>query len=97
MPIDQKKLLSADIPNFRSIQSGLYRHRRNFIPQAPTNFSDFDVNSDWVTKGELIVKDDYTLPDGGRILMFATNDTLKILANSRALSVDGTFKIAPKL
>ena len=97
LSVDEKKLLAADIPNFRSCQSGLYRHRRNFIPQAPTCFSDFDIHSDWVTQEELIVKDDYTLPDGGRILVFATNDTLKILANSKALSVDGTFKIAPKL
>ena len=69
LTVDQKKLLAADIPNFRSIQSGLYKHRQNFIPRAPTSCADFDINSDWVCQGEMIVQDDYTFPDGGRILV----------------------------
>ena len=43
-----------------------------------------------------LLKDDINLPNG-RILVFATNQTLKILARAKALSADGTFKICPKL
>ena len=63
---DEKLVLFREIPNFRNIQSGLYKHRLQFIPQEPHSFSEFDIHSNWVTQGDIIVK---SLFDG-RILVF---------------------------
>ena len=35
---DEKDLLSLFIPKFTNVMSGLYKHRRQFVPQAPSSF-----------------------------------------------------------
>ena len=58
--------------------------------------ADFDIDSAWfkLESDESIIKGAST---AGDIILFATNATLKILAEARAISIDGTFKMAPKI
>jgi hypothetical protein len=46
---------------------------------------------------ESCVKIDETKPDGTRIIGFASNVTLEILARTDTFCVNGTFKITPKM
>ena len=101
MELDEKITFLQDLPKFRSIQSDLYKKRREFIPPNPPTASGLDVDSDWflynsVTK-ESMVKGDLQLSDGRRILLFSTDEHLKILSRSREILGDGTFRITPSL
>ena len=81
--------------SFRSVQRGLYEFRQSFIPKNPSNVADFNADHDWlkIEKGESIVKGDWPMDDGERILFFSTNECLNILAKAQALCIDGTFKV----
>ena len=61
--------------------------------------TDIDVNLDvfLYREGENVVKADQVLADGWRILLFTTNDHLKILARATQILGDGTFRITPGL
>ena len=61
--------------------------------------TDIDVNLPifFNKEGENIVKADQVLSDGWRIIMFSTNDHLRILARAKQILGDGTFRITPGL
>ena len=46
---------------------------------------------------ETIVKGDRVHRDGLRVLLFATENSLRILARARTILGDGTFRICPSL
>ena len=64
----------------------------------PKEFSEFDSKCPWLNldSGESTVKSDLSI-DESRIILFATNFTLKVLARATAISCDGTFRMCPKL
>ena len=61
--------------------------------------TDIDVNLPifFNKEGENIVKADQVLSDGRRIIMFSTNDHMRILARAKQILGDGTFRITPGL
>ena len=113
---DQRHLFLTEIPSFESLQHTLYQIRREFLPPAPFNQEEFNVNLDWfLIEGcndleesledeesefanlESIVKGDLIHNDGLRVLLFATESSLQILARARTILGDGTFRICPSL
>ena len=101
--IDSKNLFLSEIPSYDTIQATMYRIRREFIPPAPKTQSQLDVNLDWFLldscsqSSESIVKGDILHSNGLRVLLFASDETLKIMSRSRTILADGTFRITPHL
>ena len=94
-----KLLFLQDFPKYLDLKSALLSVRRQVIPPDPKLMTDIDVNLPiFLNKdGENIVKADQVLSDGRRIMMFSTNDHLKILARANQILGDGTFRITPGL
>ena len=94
-----KLLFLQDFPKYLDLKSALLYVRRQVIPPDPKLMTDIDVNLPiFLNKdGENIVKADQVLSDGRRIMMFSTNDHLKILARATQVLGDGTFRITPGL
>ena len=83
---DEKILFLSTIPSYPAMQNALYNIRREFIPPAPANQGDFDVNSEWFEmNGKNIVISDVIHSDGLRVVTFSTTENLEILCRS------GTF------
>ena len=87
------------LSNCRNIQGCLYRYRWQFIPKDPkdphsTDFS-FEHQFFELKDGENIVKHE-TFLDGKRILVNATDQTLKLMSKALSLHIDGTFAITPR-
>ena len=82
--MDQNTMQSflQDFPSWRSIQSRLYRRRRDYIPANPAAMKDVDVEHDWFkyNKDESIVKGDALLDGGRRVILMSTNDHFDLMA-----------------
>ena len=98
---DLKLLFLAQIPSYDTVQTSLYRIRREFIPAAPTSQAELNTNLDWFLVNreprESLVKGDILHSDGLRVLLFASDESLKIMARDRTILADGTFRITPYL
>ena len=96
-----KILFLAQIPSYDTIQTSLYRIRRQFIPPAPSSQTDLDANLDWClvsrNPDESLIKGDIVHSDGLRVLLFSTDESLSILARSSTILCDWTFHICPYL
>ena len=69
------------------------------IPPDPKAMTDIDFSLPvFLTKnGENVVKGEQVLSDGRRVILFTTNEHLKILARAHQILGDGTFRITPGL
>ena len=96
---DLKMHFLSDIPTYEIMASSLYRLRRKIIPAAPNTQAELNVDLDWflLSPEENIVKGDQLHKDGLRVILFASDDSLKIMARARTILADGTFKITPYL
>ena len=96
---DAKILFLSEIPPYDSLATAMYRIRRHYIPPAPRTQAGLDVNLDWffITPEETIVKGDVLHSDGLRVLLFASDESLRIMARARTILGDGTFRITPYL
>ena len=94
-----KLLFLQDFPKYLDMKTALLSVRRQVIPPDPKLMTDIDVNLPiFLNKeGENIVKADQVLSDGRRIIMFSTNDHMRILAIANQILGDGTFRITPGL
>ena len=101
MSYDEKLLFLTDIPSYDTVQSTLYGLRRDFIPPAPNTQAELDTSIQWFNLGgdssESIVKGDTIHSDGLRVLLFASDESLRIMARSQTILADGTFRITPYL
>ena len=89
----------AEIPPYDSLATSMYRIRRLYIPPAPLTQAGLDVSLDWflVSPTETILKGDVLHSDGLRVLLFATDESLRIMARAMTILADGTFRITPYL
>ena len=81
LPFDAKLLFLSEIPPYDSLATGMYRVRRQYIPAAPLTQAGLDVSSDWFmmhSSEETIVKDDILHSDGLRVLLFPSDESLRI-------------------
>ena len=99
MDSNTKLLFLQEFPSYLDLKSSMLSVRRQVIPPDPKFMADIDINLPiFIYKeGENVVKADQVLPDGRRIILFTTNDHLKILARAHQILGDGTFRITPGL
>jgi hypothetical protein len=84
-----------DIPQFRSIRSGLQRTRQELLPPVPRNVYDVDIRGTWRrTWGN----EDYLLEmdNNWGFIFFATRENMIALQRCKYVFIDGTFKTAPR-
>jgi hypothetical protein len=94
----QNEELAAKFPRYDSIQSSLYRARKKTQPNLPHNLEDLVIPEQHrMTKDNqrfLLVD---TGPGPDRIVLFATEDSLRLLSRAIKLWLDGTFKSTPDI
>ena len=91
----QQHGVAAQFPPYESIRSTLNRTRLENIPPVPVNVHHVVLNGVWtVTLGN----DRFLLYQDNRngILVFATDDDIRVLATADCVYVDGTFRSAPR-
>lgn len=87
----------SQLPSFESLRSTLYRSRHEAIPSLPTTRRDVTF-PDRYTKtlsGEdfLYVNDG----DDDKIVIFTTDENIKLMSEAQAFYMDGTFSTCPAL
>ena len=90
--------VACKLPFFSSIKTQLYRQRHFLIPQSAKDVNDIILNDEWsqTESGEhFILIDD--ISEGSRIIVFGTDDSLHRLCASDIASIDGTFKVCPRV
>ena len=90
-------------PKFRSVQRAIQKSRASTSPWAnlpnSPEFSDLDELPDFAqltSDGKTFLISNMELDDGSRILIFASDYGLSLLARSETWLGDGTFQKAPK-
>ena len=68
-----------------------------FLISNPNDADDSLEDEESQGRLESIVKGDKIHSDGLRVLLFATEDSLRMLARARTILGDGTFRICPTL
>ena len=87
----------AQLPSLESIRSSLYRARHEDSPILPTLRRDVSLSTRFsnTRSGE-----DFLLVDDGdddKIMIFATEENLRLLSDAKAFYIDGTFSTCPSL
>ncbi len=87
----------AQLPSLESIRSSLYRARHEDTPILPTLRRDVSLSTRFsnTRSGE-----DFLLVDDGdddKIMIFATEENLRLLSDAEAFYIDGTFSTCPSL
>ena len=93
MNISLSSIMSHDL------ESGLQKLRRKALPPIP-NDQKFIIPDDYqrtYDNGQFLLYDKRRSSYGGRLLIFAPEEQLKVLLQSDVLFADGTFKVSPKL
>ena len=89
--------VAAKLPPFKSMRASLYRERRKRLPAMPQTRDQVHFEDEWAqtTNGKRFL----LAEDGNekRIVIFATDDNLKHLAEADTVFVDGTFHTCPEL
>ena len=86
-----------DIPTFSSIKSSMYRQRRTMMPVLPQTLQDVDLQGPWSQthdgKRFLLFSDG----DADKMVVFSTEDQLRLLQEADTIYMDGTFTCCPQL
>ncbi len=87
----------SQLPSLYSLKSSLYRARRERLPPMPSTRADLDLSGEWCTTldGEKFVLANDGLDD--KIVIFATESSLRLLAEATTYFVDGTFSVCPSI
>ena len=90
-------VVAAVMPNFHSIKSSLYHHRRKTRPVLPQVRQEVNLEGAWTTTTDGLA---FLCVDDGeedKILIFATDEMLNIMQEAETLFMDGTFYVCPRL
>ena len=90
--------VAGKLPFFSCIKTQLYRQRHFLIPQSAKDANVIILNDEWsqTESGEhFILTDD--ISEESRIIVFGTDDSLRRLCASDIVSMDGTFKVCPRV
>ena len=84
---EEGESLAGRLPTFPSLKSSLYRSRRSRLPPLPQSREDVTIEGRW----------QFLLRQEDDIHVFATTESLHLLAIAEAIYIDGTFEICPRL
>ena len=89
--------VAANLPPFSVVKSALYRQRRKLIPALPSTRAEVAFEGEWAQTAN--GKSFLLAEDGGddKMVIFASEDDLRRLAEAEYLYVDGTFHICPNI
>ena len=89
---------ATHLPHIRSIWRGIRRNRQIGAPANPVNRASIYLPEQYknLPNGERFLHYDSGAVDN-RILIFATDASLQLIASSNHCFMDGTFKIVPEL
>ena len=87
----------ANIGNMATIQRDIQRHQRSQQPAEPAALADLVIADNWkVTKdGRPFLIHDSGEGVVNRIVVYATEESLRLLAVARTWFIDGNFSMAP--
>ena len=85
--------------SFNSVRSQLYRQRRYLIPQTLSAAVNIRFRDEWctTTTGDNYILIDDITEGGSRIIEFGTLANLQRVCSSGVSSMEGTFKVCPRL
>ena len=77
----------------------IYRQRRYHIPHTPAVARNIRFGDEWctTTTGDNYILIDDITEGGSRIIVFGTLANLQRLCSGSVISMDGTFKVCPRL
>ena len=81
-------------PEYRTVKSSLYRARAKKMPPIPRTFRNLQIRGSWkkTLSGELfLLKNDCE----NSIVIFTTNENLRMLGECKNVLADGTLKSSP--
>lgn len=88
----------AALGKMESVKRTIRNHKRGALPKDPSTMQDLVLEGEWTLHdGEEFLIHDSGTDSNNRILAFATEEGLRLLARSREWFMDGTFATAPKL
>ena len=90
----------AAIGKAETIRRDIRRQKRGVRPKEPKSLAELNLDGVWITTGGADPKP-FLIHDSGpdatnRVLVFASDECLRLLANSNHWYMDGTFSLAPK-
>ena len=90
---EEGESLAGRLPTFPCLKSSLYCSRRSRLPPLPQS-QDVTFEGQWQ---KTLSGEQFLLRQEDDIHVFATTESLHLLAIAEAIYVDGTFKICPRL
>lgn len=93
--------IAAAVPSFESMSGTLYRRQRRHVPSATLDAADLDISGEHASTldGQEFLQIDRTYlgrnRNERRLLLFASDFGLRVLASSLVWSADGTFACCP--
>ncbi len=86
----------AQMPRLESIRSSLYGARHEHTPTLPAHRRDVNLSTRFnkTQSGEDFLLDD---GDDDKILIFATEENMRLMSGADAFYIDGTFSTCPSL
>ncbi len=86
-----------NMPSFKTLKYSLYLSRSKRIPRIPHTREDVHLDGEWTEtldgRNFVLVNDG----DAERMIIFATQQNVRLLCDVDALFMDGTFKMAPEM
>ena len=97
LPQRDLRELASSLPTFSNVRTSLQRSRATIRPKLPACLSELTIEGEWTLtcSGQQFLQIDDGRED--RIVGFFTDDTLKILCESRIVLMDGTFRVVPDI
>jgi len=89
----------ATVPTYRSVESIIRRQRLENIPKLPVERKDINITGSWaetIDGNRFLINVPNDPNDPNKMLVFASDEDLRLLAESKIIHVDGTFKVCPK-
>ena len=91
---ENRETIAPVLPTFTSMQSCLYRKRRERLPPLPRSVEDLNFEGEW---SKTLNGEDFMLGSRDSVFMFSTNTNLALIAEAPSLYMDWTFQICPRL
>ena len=90
----EEESVAARLPTYPSMKSALYRARSSRLPSLPKSREEIHIEGRWQLT---LSREQFLIREDGEMLIFATEENLRHLAEAETIYVDGTFEVCPRL